>query len=280
MSVDAQQLRKVCVYEAQLPLASVLADVQEMDKTEQGFGRYRKARVWNGVACVGAGILGIVLAAAFDLVGPGVLLTLLGFFGGIGLFIYAYSYGRMLTTYRWRLELLRDLGKALEQDSDPKTPVKVALGLKDRGRLLKEEIWPARKRGKQRFSEDDWLSIEGRFLDGTMYSETIRELVRKRTYVNPRGKSKTKFRSWHFISIRLACPKEHYGDLQPLEEGLRKTLRLPESAVVRGLKVGAKAVTLRVRVDLRNELLQANLMMYLGLYRALNLARQAQGQSK
>jgi hypothetical protein len=196
------------------------------------------------------------------------------------LWVAAYRYGRNLTTYRWRFELLGRLAESLQQDGDPKAPVKVSLGLKDRARLLKEEIWPARPRGKQRFSEDDWLSIQGRFLDGAEFSETVYELIRRRTYVNPRGKSKTKYRSRHFIGLRLACPQELYGDLRPLEEGLKKNLRLPASATVRGVKVGEKAVFLKVRVAEAAELIQANVMMLLGLYRALNLARQMQGRQK
>jgi len=219
-----------------------------------------------------------VFAEALILVG--VLLAIGGVICAVMVWISAYRYGRNLKTYRWRFELLGRLGASLEQDSDPKAPVTVSMGLKDRGRLLKEEIWPARKRGKQRFSEDDWLAIEGRFQDGTQFTETVRELIRRRTYVNPRGKSKVKYRSRHFISVRLSCPKDLYGELRPLEEGLKKTLRLPASATVRGLKVGGKAVALKVRVDQAAELPQANVMMYLGLYRALNLARQLQGRQK
>jgi hypothetical protein len=281
MAIEAEKLRTGGVYEAQVPLESVLADVGEIDKAEQQFARVRKRKLRQGFLSLGVGVLGVVLAVfAGPLSLVGVLLLIAGIVLAVLLWVSAYRYGRNLKTYRWRFELLGRLGASLQQDSDPKVPVSVSLGLKDRGRFIKEEVWPERKRGKQRFSEDDWLSIEGRFLDGTQFSETVQELIRKRTYVNPRGKSKVKYRSRHFVSLRLSCPKDQYGDLRPLEEGLKKTLRLPASATVRGLKVGGKAVFLRVRVDQAAELPQANAMMYLGLYRALNLACQLQGRQK
>jgi len=46
------------------------------------------------------------------------------------------------------------------------------------------------------------------------------------------------------------------------------------------VKVGEKAVFLKVRVAEAAELSQANAMLFLGLYRALNLARQMQGRQK
>jgi hypothetical protein len=281
MAIDAQKLRIDGVYEAQAPLESVLADVAEIDKAEQQFARVRKRKLLHGFLSLGAGVLAMLVAVfAGALVLVGVLLLIAGIVFAVLLWVSAYRYGRNLKTYRWRFELLGRLGASLQQDSDPKAPVTVSMGLKDRGRFIKEELWPERKRGKQRFSEDDWLSIEGRFLDGTQFTETVLELIRKRTYVNPRGKSKVKYRSWHFVSLRLAYPKDQYGELRPLEEGLKKALRLPASATVRGLKVGGKTVFLKVRVDQAADLPQANTMMYLGLYRALNLARQLQGRQK
>jgi hypothetical protein len=259
----------------------VLADVGEIDKTEQQFARVRKRKLLHGFLSLAAGVVGLVVTVAVGVPGfIGALLLLAGIALAVILWVAAYRYGRNLKTYRWRFELLGKLASSLQQDSDPKVPVSVSLGLKDRGRFLKEEVWPERKRGKQRFSEDDWLSIEGRFLDGTQFTETMQELIRRRTYVNPRGKSKVKSRSRHFVSLRLTCPKDQYGELRPLEEGLKKNLRLPASATVRGLKVGGKSVFLRVRVDEAAEIPQANAMMYLGLYRALNLARQLQGRQK
>ncbi len=281
MAIDAEKLRTVGLYEAQAPLESVVADLADIEKAEQQFAQVRKAKVRHGFLSLGIGVLGIlvaVFAEAFVLVG--VLMTLAGFACAVILWVSGYRYGRNLTTYRWRFEVLGRLAASLQQDSDPKAPVKVSLGLKDRARFLKEEIWPVRPRGKQRYSEDDWLSIQGRFLDGAEFSETVQELIRTRTYTNPRGKSKTKCRSRHFIGLRLACPKDSYGDLRPLEEGLKKNLRLPASATVRGVKVGEKAVFLKVRVAEAAELSQANAMLFLGLYRALNLARQMQGRQK
>jgi hypothetical protein len=281
MAIDAEKLRTGGVYETQAPLESVLGDVAEIDKLAQQFARERKRKLLHGFLSLAAGVVGLVVTVAVGVPGfIGALLLLAGIALAVILWVAAYRYGRNLKTYRWRFELLGKLASSLQQDSDPKVPVSVSLGLKDRGRFLKEEVWPERKRGKQRFSEDDWLSIEGRFLDGTQFTETMQELIRRRTYVNPRGKSKVKSRSRHFVSLRLTCPKDQYGELRPLEEGLKKNLRLPASATVRGLKVGGKSVFLRVRVDEAAEIPQANAMMYLGLYRALNLARQLQGRQK
>jgi hypothetical protein len=280
MAIDAEKLRTVGVYEAQAPLGSVMTDAAAIDQAAQRFAAVRKHKLGQGFLALGAAVLCIVLAASVGLVLLGVLLFMAGVALAVVLWVSAYRYGRNLKTYQWRFELLKRLGASLAQDSDLNSAVTVSLGLKDRSRLLREEVWPLRKRGRQRFLEDDWLSVQGRFLDGTEYTENVRELIRRRTYVNPRGKSKVKYRSQHFIGLRLACPRELYGDLRPLAEGLKKSLRLPASASIRGLKVGGKVVFLRVRVDQVADLPLANVMMYLGLYRALNLARQLQGRQK
>jgi len=68
---------------------------------------------------------------------------------------------------------------------------------------------------QQRFTADDWLSIQGRFLDGAEFSETMQELTRTRTYTNPRGKSKNEVPVAAFHRSPAGLSKDSYGDLRP-----------------------------------------------------------------
>jgi len=277
MAIDLEQVRKGFVYQSSAPLGGVLEDLQTIAQADQRFARGRKARFWRGMMCLGGLVLGIVLAANEILTTLAVFLIVAGLIAAIVFFVKAATYGGKLKRYHWRYETLRDLCGTLQRDTLPNAPVNVSLALQDTSRAVSEAPWPVRKKGKQSFSEEDWLSIAGQFLDGAQYSLALREMVRKRTYVNPRGKYKTKFRSLYFLELRVVCPKDLYGDLRPLENGLRKTARLPQSCVLRSVKAGGKAVAMKVRIGQMEDVRGAAVMMFLALYRGLNLARRLHG---
>jgi hypothetical protein len=277
MAIDLEQVRKGFVFQSSAPIGAVLEDLQTIAQADQQFARVRKARFWRGMMCVGGLVLGIVLAASEILTTLAVFLIVLAPIAAIVFFVKAATYGGKLKKYHWRYETLRDLCGTLLRDTHPNAPVNVSLALQDTSRLVSEAPWPVRKKGKQSFSDDSWLFAGGQFLDGAQYSLALRELIRKRTYVNPRGKYKTKYRSWYFLTVRVVCPKDLYGDLRPLENGLRKTARLPQSCVLRGVKAAGKAVAMKVRVDRMEDVRGTAVMMFLALYRGLNLARRLHG---
>jgi hypothetical protein len=172
-----------------------------------------------------------------------------------------------------RCQLLKDLFKVHQQDADPRSPFSVRLAMKSQQTLLKEEPWADRKNGKQKLFEEDYLSIEGELLDGTVLSENLTELTRKRSFTNPRGKSKTKTRSRYILALKFRYPNDLYKDARPANQALHEGIRVPPSANVRETRVDERAISVKSMVKDEKDVVQASAMSCLGTYRILNLAR-------
>src|SRR5260370_392579 len=139
--------------------------------------------------------------------------------------------------------------------------------------LVKEEPWADRKNGKQKFFQEDYLSIEGELLDGTVLSGNLTELTRKRSFTNPRGKSKTKTRNRYILALKFRYPNDLYKDARPAQQALHEEMRVPPSANVRGTRVDEKAITVKAMVKEEEQIAQTTAMSCLGAYLMLNLAR-------
>lgn len=279
MPIDLQQVRKGFVYQIRAPIGAILQDMQTLAGADQHYSRVRRRFCLLGFLCVAGFILGMILAFSDGPVELAIPLIFGGVPAALVLFILAGTYGGRLRNHRERYELLRDMCATLQRDTDPNAPVHVHLAMKDTSRFLyQQDPIPQRGSGKQSFSEDNGMCLTGRLLDGTEYSLALREMIRKRTCRTARGKIKTKTRSWFFLSLRMICPKDVYGDLHALENGLRKNVRLPQLCLLKSLKTGRKTVFMRVRVDREEDIRGAAVMMFLALYRGLNLARRLHGR--
>ena len=196
-----------------------------------------------------------------------------GFVVVLLLFIYSFVYGRKVMKHSSRRELLKKLFEIVQQDADAQSAFSVRLSLDDHPKLISEAPWPQRKNGKQQYFEESWLSLEGRLLDGVILSEQITELSRKRTFTNPRGKSKTKRRSRFLVTLRFNYPREVYGDARAAQQALHEQVRLPGTAKLRGVRVSEKAIALKALTPAPGEVPYLTGMMAMGAYRILNLAR-------
>ncbi len=272
MAIDKKKLQTEGVYLAKAPLSSI---VEELDQIvcflQEIDSERRKLRKFGGLFMAG----GIVLAIGASIVGINIIafLGFLAFTTGVGLFIYSFVYGRAMHGHQSRCQLLKDLFKVHQQDADPRSPFSVRLAMKSQQTLLKEEPWADRKNGKQKFFEEDYLSIEGELLDGTVLSENLTELTRKRSFTNPRGKSKTKTRYRYIVTLKFRYPNDLYKDARPAQQALHEGVRVPSSANVREMRVDDKAITVKSMVKVEGEIVQASAMSCLGAYRVLNLAR-------
>jgi hypothetical protein len=276
MAIDKKQLETAGTYQARGPLRSILEDMDEigifLGEIE---GKRRKFRKFGGIAM----LAGLLLAIAASILHIGFLpaLTFLAFATGVGLYIYSFVYGRAMHTHHSRYELLKKLVEVLQRDADPRSPFSVKLALKPQPTLLRDEPWADRTNGKQKFFEEDYLAIEGELLDGTVLSENLTELTRKRSFTNPRGKSKTKTRSRYILALKFRYPTDVYVDARPAQQALHEEIRLPPSANVRDMRVDEKAINVKSMVKIEKEIVQATTMTCLGAYRILNLARRAAG---
>jgi len=272
MSLDKKQLETAGTYQGQGTLRSILEDIDEIGNFLGAIeGKRHKLRRYGGISML-AGIL-LAIAASILRINALSALTFLAFATGVGLYIYSFVYGRAMHTHHSRYELLKNLFGVLQRDADPRSPFSVKLALKPQPALLKEEPWADRKNGKQKFFEEDYLSIEGELLDGTVVSENLTELTRKRSFTNPRGKSKTKTRSRYMLAMKFRYPNDVYADARTAHQALHEQIRVPPTATVRETRVDEKAITVKSMVQSEKEVVQTTAMTCLGAYRILNLAR-------
>lgn len=272
MALDVQRLRTQYIYEGRGPFGSLLAEVEEIGRVLDASRAHRRKLRWWSLYCLIASVVVFIASIVVD--SPIVLqLAMIAFIACIALFIYSFMYANKLVRHRNRHDLLKQLLAIIQQDAHSKAPFAVRLSIVSAPQLLSEGEWTARKKGKQKFFKESWLSIEGPLLDGTTLSEDVTELSRKRTYKNPRGKYKTKTRSRYLLTLRFVYSKELYGDARPAQVALREQVRVPPSATVRGVRVSEKAITMKGLVQLEKDVAQTSGMLSLGTYRILNLAR-------
>jgi hypothetical protein len=277
MPIDAERLRADGFYRAQAPLSELTGDLGDIEMACHRWTGYRTKVRWISTAVL---IAGIVFTAGFveDLWLFRVLgIAMIG--AAIWGYVYAYRYARPVITKQNRCGILRKVTETLRDDTHAKSPVTVRMAFAAERSLLAEQEWSLRKKGKQRLYKEDWLSVETRLLDGTTWSENITDLVRERTYVNPRGKSKKKTRVRHVVAMRFAYPADVYGNAAVTGAKLKDAIRLPSTADLKGLQVTDRDIKVKAVVNRTEDLSQASSMLALGVYRILNLARKAKARS-
>jgi hypothetical protein len=277
MAINAQRLRSQCLYEGQGPLGSLLVDVDEIGRVVAACQADRRKLRWWSLYCLIGSV--VVFIASFVVDSQIVLLlAIIAFLACFGLFIYSFVYARQLVKHCNRYELLKQLLATIQQDAHSKAPFAVRLSLSSVPLWISGGAWEARKNGKQNFYKESWLSIDGPLLDGTTLTEDITELSRKRTYKNPRGKTKTKTRSRYLVTLRFAYSKELYGDARQAQLALHQDVRVGPSAKVRAVRVTEKAIMVKGLVQSEKDVAQTASLLSLGSYRILNLARRGVGR--
>ena len=265
MPIDVERFKTLPAYEAQSPLSAIVADMDALTAAAAKWRTYRKTMRWISGGLLVAGIISFMADQP--------LFGVLGIAGSIAGFIYAYRYARAVLTHQHRIDAVRSISSILAADTNAKATVNVNLAFKEDRKLVHEEEWPVRRSGKQRFYTDSWLNVQAPLLDGTTLSENIVDLVRERSFKNPRGKSKTKTRIHHSVSMRFVYPPEVYGDVTKTGAVLKSPIRLPPSSRLKGLKVSDSDIKLKATVTQTGELIRSCSMLALGAYRMLNFGR-------
>jgi hypothetical protein len=238
-----------------------------MDEIDAFVNRRKKqTKLFFGLAAA-AFIVGLIALQFTAWVGVPVLLL----FGGL---LYAGIINvRHTPELGGRVQLVKGLAAILANDAALKAPATIWMCFDQKGTTLSEAPWPAKKRGKERHSTCEWLRLETTLLDGTELSQTITDFFRDRTYVNPRGKSKKKRRVTSVVTQKYKFVSDVYGDPAGFSEQIRQLVRLPHSATLRDLRIGAKTLTAKIQVKATTDLLPACTGLSLGAYRILNLSR-------
>jgi hypothetical protein len=271
MPFDPEQLRKTCTYESQSPVDALSAELDEVERVAEKWRRARRRLLWWGIFVIMSGI-----AALFRYPLAGLVLIPLAVF----IFVSMKRYPQGVANGLSRCESTKAIAAMLAHDTDPKQASKMRVAFDPPQEVLSETVLPNRRKGKQKVYKASWLSLETSFLDGTFFTGTIEDLVRQRSFVNPRGKSKTKTRTRQIVSMRFGYPNEIYGDVSTLAARMQKEFKLPSSASVRGVEVNDRAVKVKALVTEKADLARTSAMMALGVYRILNLSRRLQRRAK
>lgn len=258
-------------YEAKSSVTSLLSGLERMGEAADDFEARKKRQAKNGGIILLAGlILTAIGAVALSLL---LVLSIPLIIGGLVLLVYSLVTGGNIRQQRKRLEIAKERLAMIQADAKPEKPFELRLCLRSIPVQLSQETWTARKNGKQQLFEDSWFSLEGPLLDGTVLTDEIKALSRKRTYSNARGKRKTKTRLTYLVNVRFSYPMELYGDARPAEQALRGEMKVGPSATLRSVRVTEKAIALKATVASEQEITQTAGMLSVGAYRILNLAR-------
>jgi uncharacterized membrane protein len=280
MSIDVAQLRAKGVYASKTPLSALITDLGEIEQTCRKWKAYRTRVRWICAGLVVVGPLSLILGNETPAI---VLFGIFAIIAAIVGFVHAYKYARPVLVHADRCGMVRGLLEIFRDDTDPKSPLSVKMSLADQRVLLKQYEWTQRKKGKQSFFQEDWLTVENEFLDGTSVTESVSDLVRERSYVNPRGKSKKKVRTRHLVNLRLRYPASLYGDASAMPQKLQDGIKTPSTATVRSVRVSDGDIKLKATVNSTTDLTKTCAMLLLGAYRILNLSRKVaarQGSAK
>ncbi|WP_147448910.1 hypothetical protein [Corallococcus terminator] len=206
-----------------------------------------------------------------------------------------------------RYGLVATLLKRLWVDLDENAPVELKLDLSpcDEARKSVGKL----KRGKWNCEDftDPWLSLKGRFADGTHLHVSMVERLqkRKRFATVGRGKRRLKLKrkGKALLQVGLRVKPERFPGLSRLDASARRAVRLPAGVKLSRLDVAGDRVSMRALLDLdwvdrvasepeakkelnpldpsgirtspAHDASRAATMMLLSLYQVLNFARSA-----
>jgi len=295
MTIDLASFRKTLTYQRTAPVKRLSIDmsaIAEIDKTAE-------AKKGQFQIILMIAILGCVISLFSFGIYIGFVLLPVCLVAAIYAGIMGSRYSRIdVANYRYGLlgKILSVLGRDVENNASLDVTLVLSPPTEKKKRL--ETVPHSYKRGWKidRF-RDDWLSLQGKFMDETQFSFTVAEAVviqrgRKRS-ASGKIKSKRKVKSKGFeIALMLTFSRRKYGAIAVLKNEAQGAIQLPEAVQLKTLRVKDNSMYIRVRTppwgsmqqslfaadtsSLAEEsidpLYQTMTMMLLSLYQVLNLA--------
>jgi hypothetical protein len=190
------------------------------------------------------------------------------------------SYYNKLKLRDERYELAKKILSMVNRDRTPKSNVKIMINFTPAGKMGKKIQTlphPSKRGWKLDIFEDQWLTLEGKFIDSTNFSLTLTDLNRTAYGTNARGKWKSKNkRKGTEINLKLSFPSKKYGSIHVIQKAAPEAVKLPEEVNLKRMKVTPKAIDLTVNTPhffKQEEMYQTITMMFLSLYQVLNFAK-------
>ncbi|RKI73109.1 hypothetical protein D7X55_06075 [Corallococcus sp. AB049A] len=262
MALDPSEFLKTYVYEARAPVTEVLADLKALAELDARVERKRRTlwiTAWSlmALSIAGCAILSAVVAQLSfgqqDALAGLPWLVGVGFFGvGIVLFIVRASMGRMDLDNR-RYGLLATVLKRFQVDLDVSAPVDVKLDL---ARTDEERKCVGKKKRGRWDSEDftdAWLSLHGRFADGTHLHLSVVEHLQKRRRTSRGSSGKTKLKTKRkgktLLQVGLRVKPERFPGLAGLRTNAKQAAKLPPGVALSRLDVAEDRLAMRAVLD-------------------------------
>lgn len=263
MALDTSEFKKTYVYEARAPVAEVLADLkalEALDAQAEGKRRGLLMAAWGLMAFSvgGCALLSLVVgqlpvARQDALAGMPLVLGVVSFFAAIVLFILRAQARRTDLDNR-RYDLVSTLLQRFQVDLDANAPVDVKLDLAPVDETYKCE--GKRKRGRWDSEDfaDAWLSLQGRFVDGThLHVSAVEHLQKRKRYgrgSSGKVKLKTKRKGKTLLQVGLRVKPERFPGLKDQAASAKRAVRLPPEVALSRLDVAADRVSMRAVLGL------------------------------
>ena len=291
MAINRETFAKDLTYQADTSVGQIFKDLKEIAEIKQ---LAEQKVAYLRTLAVGSW-LGIVLIIIIGLS--------LGFFNGLTTFIglgfvilavlllpvlivaailcyFKWNYYHKLKLRDDRYELSKKIVSMVNRDLTPNRNVKIMIHFThggEKGKKIQTLSHP-RNRGWINIFEDQWLILEGNFLDSTNFFLTVTELNRT-TYKRKAGgklKSTKNKPKGTEINLKLSFPSKKYGSIHVIQKAAPEAVKLPEQVNLKRMKVTPKAIDLTVNTPHffnQEEMYQTITMMFLSLYQILNFAK-------
>jgi hypothetical protein len=286
MAINQKTFAKDLTYQADTSVRQIFKDLKEIAEIKQ-LAEQKVAYFSNNFGCLVVLLIIFAIWVFFSALSNFLVKgTTFGFFMFVILmipiifFAVKLSYYKKLNLRDNRYELPKKILSMVNRDRTPNSKVKIRIHFTPAGKMGKKIQTlrhPSKRVGKLDLFEDQWLTLEGKFLDSTNFFLTVTEFNRRAHGFNANGKWKIKDKPKGIeINLKLSFPRKKYGSIHVIQKAAPEAVKLPEDVNLKRMKVTPKAIDLTVKTPNyfnQKEMYQTITMMFLSLYQVLNFAK-------
>jgi hypothetical protein len=296
MPIEVNQLREILLYITQSPLVNLLDDLQQIKEIDRILEirqkEYGQKALFYFLALFFTLFLAAILLSQNTLFSILPLLIILSVVISIGLIIgliYALvkrSQFKHLNFHNYRYDLIKELLQMLSRDMDAASSFYLKLSfrpLEYHENKIGTIPHPHKPGWKIENYSNEWLILQGQFLDRTRFYLSLTELYKKQ-YGWKRGssgKQKYKTKNSHLgldVNLNLTYSQRRYGAVKLLQNEVNNAVKLHPSSTLRSIIITDKYTHINVRIphqfDEDKDILYATITsMFLSCYQLLNLAK-------
>ena len=281
MAFDLTQVkRNRWIYETTALAPRIQLDCKEIAQYDQKMTKRR--RIANTILIVGAVALFASFFLASALGTTPFVIALVPLLVGIVLRIM----WRSLDVPDLRYQVVEQLVDTLSRDVARDTPFHLKLDFTPsnaKQKRIDTVPYPSRHGWKMDRFRDNWLVLNGQFLDNTDFTLSLTELmVSKYGWKRSRsGKSKFKRKNKSKgveLELDLHMPRKRYGAIQVLQQDIQSAIQLPANVRLKRIKVDENSLILGIKASPgfldQTSLYKLIMQLFLNAYHVLNLAKE------